>query len=253
MKTRVQTLILAQDEAAHIARAIRSALPLGSVCVIDGGSTDETVRIAEAAGARVIAHVWPGFAAQRRFALEQADAEWALFLDADEEISSELAREITACDFGAAGYYLRRRSLFLGRWMRHGAWGRDRVLRLVRRDLASVPERAVHEEVVVGGSTATFEHVAWHYAQNDFATIGRKFTAYVPLMAAEILTRRGEKRIGLIEMIARAKLSFIRDYFFRQGFRDGWQGFVLAFWGAASVVAKYAEARRLQSPCPPPC
>lgn len=246
MPARLQTLILAHNEAHQVARAIRSALPLGPVLVIDSGSTDGTRGVAEAAGAEVVEHTWPGFAAQRRWAIEQSSAEWILFLDADEEVTPDLATEIAgvlARGDGPDGYRIPRRSLFLGRWIRHGAWGRDRVLRLFRRTQASVPERAVHEEVTVDGPVANLTTPLRHYSQPDFGTVARKLADYLPLMAAEIVKQDRVLPAPLI--FPRAAASFLRDYVLRRGFLDGWQGFLLAWWGAVSTVAKYAEARRL--------
>ncbi|MEK8023420.1 MAG: glycosyltransferase family 2 protein [Candidatus Hydrogenedentota bacterium] len=243
MVTRIHTVILTRNEAHNIARAVASARPLGDVTVIDSESGDETVAVARNAGAAIIVHPWPGFAAQRKYALETIAAEWILFLDADEEITPELALEISSIPFDANGYFIRRRSLFLGGWMRHGSWGRDRVMRLFKRSMAHIEDRPVHEEVTVTGTTKTLNAWMLHYSQGDFAEVGRKFTMYVPLMAEEISGRRDA--IGGAEIAGRGLSSFARDYILRRGFLDGWRGFVLAFWGMASVVAKYAEARRI--------
>lgn len=243
VKTRVQTVIIAQNEADRIARAVRSALPLGPVTVLDGGSSDETIARARKAGAETLSHPWPGYAAQRRYALETVACEWMLFLDADEEITPELAAEIAACAFDADGYRIRRRGLFLGGWMRHGSWGRNRVLRLFRRARARVEDRLVHEEVSIDGVVADLSAPMLHYSQGDFAEVARKFELYVPLMAEDLARRR--RSIGGVEIALRAASAFVKDYVLLAGFLDGWRGFVLAFWGMSSVVAKYAEARRL--------
>lgn len=243
---RLRIVIIASNEERQIERAVRSGLAVGPVTVIDSGSTDRTREIAAAAGAEIIENPWPGYAAQRRFAIEKTREPWILFVDADEEVTPELAASIARLDLdkvSPSGFRIRRRSRFLGRWMRWGAWGRDTVLRLFRRDAGSVADRLVHEEVAVAGAVETLDGLLLHYSQDDFETVGRKFTDYVPLMAAEIAKRRAS--ISLAEIIARAEVSFFRDYILRAGFLDGWQGCVLAYWGAASVVAKYAEARRI--------
>lgn len=242
----LRVIIIAMNEESRIERAVRSGLLVGPVTVIDSGSRDRTRELAVTAGAEVIENPWRGYAAQRRFAIEREEASWIVFLDADEEITPDLAVAIIAADRSSsapAGYLMRRRSRFLGRWMKHGAWGRDYVLRLFRRTSASVAERLVHEQVSVTGPISQLDGVLLHYSQDDFETVGRKFTAYVPLMAAEIIRKRTS--ISAFEILARAKLSFIRDFYIRAGFLDSWQGLVLAFWGSASVVAKYAEAKRL--------
>lgn len=241
----LQTIILARNEAHQVARAIASALPLGPVVVVESGSTDATVEVARAAGAEVVENPWPGFAAQRRWAIDRASSLWILFLDADEELTPELRDAIAAVLEApdADGYRIPRRSLFLGRWMRHGAWGRDRVLRLFRRDVADVPERAVHEEVVVKGTVRELPAAMLHHSQPDFAVVARKLADYVPLMASEIVRQGRVLPPPLI--FPRAAASFLRDFVLRLGFLDGWPGFLLAWWGAVSTVAKYAEAHRL--------
>lgn len=242
----ITTIIIARNEESHIADAVRSATGLGIVLVVDAESTDRTREIAHAAGAKIIVNHWPGFAAQRRFAISHTETEWILFLDADERVTLDLASEIARLEPKADGYFIGRRNQFLGGWMNHGAWGRDRVLRLFRKSKGSVPDRLVHEEVRVIGPTERLDEHLLHYAQNDFATIGRKFAAYLPLMAQEIVQKRRGRSIWTLEIATRAFWSFVRDAFLRFGILDGWRGFVLAFWGAASVVAKYAEAKRIQ-------
>lgn len=237
------TAIIATNEENRIERAIRSALSLGPVLVVDGGSTDATIDRARAAGADVIVNPWPGFAAQRRFAIDAVKTEWLLFLDADEEITPELAREIQSLDYAADGYRIPRRSLFLGKWMMHGSWGRDRVLRLFRRTRGTVKDRAIHEEVEIDGRVETLRGLLLHYSQDDFASIAKKFAAYIPLSAREIAARR--KSISLLEMLFRSRLAGAKEFILRRSFLDGWRGFVLASWIQSSVLAKYAEAKRL--------
>ncbi|OIO29425.1 MAG: hypothetical protein AUJ18_08450 [Candidatus Hydrogenedentes bacterium CG1_02_42_14] len=242
-RPQIHVVIIAKDEAINIERAVVSGKRIGNVTVIDSGSVDKTIELAEAAGAKVIHNTWKGYADQRRFALEYIQDEWIFFLDADEIISPELADKINGMELTADGCRIKRISQFLGRWMKHGSWGRDSVLRLFKRNKAIIEERLVHEEVKVNGSTIFIHEPIRHFAQNDFETIGKKFTTYLPLMAAEI-AKRG-KNPNMFFVFLNASGAFIRDYFLRAGFLDGWQGFVLAFWGAASIIAKYAEAKRI--------
>jgi len=103
--------------------------------VVDSGSTDRTLEIARSLADRVIEQPWLGFGPQKQFAVEQASADWVLSLDADEALSPELTREIEALDLARDGYELPRRSWYLGRWITHGTWGPDPVLRLETIDL----------------------------------------------------------------------------------------------------------------------
>ena len=243
---RLTAAVIAMNEESAIERVVNSCSFADEVLVVDGGSTDRTIEIAAKLGARVIENPWPGFAAQRNFTIESARGEWVLFIDADEEVTPRLADEIlglVAADPAEDGFLVPRLGLFLGRWMRRGSWGRDRLLRLFRRGRGRVPERAVHETVEVAGAVGMLRGSLLHYAQPDFATIGRKFGDYTPLAARELAARR--KRIWAAEIVLRPPVAFFRDYFLRLGFLEGIAGFILAVWGAVSVMAKYAEARRL--------
>lgn len=249
---RLTAALIVRDEEEQIARAIRSVAWADEIIVVDGGSTDGTRPAAAAAGARVIERPWEGFAAARRTALAEARGGWILFIDADEEATPELGAEIRALLGGApdrVGYRIRRRGLFLGRWMRHGAWGRDRVLRLARRDRARVEERRVHETMEVDGPVGDLSGVLLHHSQPDLASVGRKFGRYVELAAADLADRRRSagRRIGAWEVALRPCVGFIRDYVVRLGFLDGAEGLLLAAVGALSTMAKVHRARRLLS------
>ncbi|RMH58881.1 MAG: glycosyltransferase family 2 protein [Candidatus Hydrogenedentota bacterium] len=242
----LSVIILARDAAETIGEAVSSARGLGRILVIDSGSRDETVDIARKAGAEIVEREWPGYAAQRQWAIDNVKSEWILFLDADEALTPELAREIGELQPGPwNGFRIPRRNQFLGEWISHGTWGRDTVLRLFRRSQAEVPPRAIHETVEVAGRVGRLEHPLLHFAQNDFRTIAEKLSEYVTPMAEEILKKKGSGNISTATLMLRPAAAFFKDYVIHAGFLDGWRGFVLAFWQAASVLAKYAEARRL--------
>ena len=135
---RLSAIIIALNEAGKIAGCL-DALSFCDerIVVVDGGSSDETARIAQGAGARVLTHPFEGFGAQKGFALSQATGDWVLSIDADERVSPALAQEIKAAlASGAAdGYELPRRSAFCGRLMDHSGWARDYVLRLFNGDI----------------------------------------------------------------------------------------------------------------------
>ncbi|HEU4929437.1 MAG TPA: glycosyltransferase family 2 protein, partial [Candidatus Krumholzibacteria bacterium] len=137
MSEPVSAVVLTRNNAPIVARCLRSLFFASEIVVVDAESVDGTASIARAHGARVIDRPWPGFAEQRRFALEQARHNWILAVDSDEEVTPELAQEIESVMAGeprAAGYRIRRRNQFLGRWMDVGPWARDTQLRLFRRD-----------------------------------------------------------------------------------------------------------------------
>ena len=128
--------IITQDEARNLPRTLASVSFANEIVVVDSGSTDATVAIAESFGARVFSRPWPGFAAQKNFAIAQCTGDWVLSLDADEELSPELCRQLSVLlptNPPADAYFLKRRNLFLNRWIRHGGYYPDAKLRLFRR------------------------------------------------------------------------------------------------------------------------
>src|SRR6185437_9531936 len=158
--------------------------------VVDGGSTDDTPAIAAAKGARVVAHAFEGFGAQKAFALSLAEGDWVLSIDADERVTPALAVEIkTAIATAAAdGYELTRQSSFCGRMIRYGGWSPDRVLRLFRRGRARFSEHVVHERINCDGPVARLREPLLHYPvlklEDALSRIDRYSTAGASGLAA---------------------------------------------------------------------
>ena len=188
-----------------------------------------------------------GRAAQRRFAVAEARSAWILFLDADEEATPPVEAEVRAVLSAPRfdGYRIPRRGLFLGTWIRHGAWGRDRVLRLARRSAARVADRRVHEAMEVDGPVGDLSAPLLHHSQPDLASVGRKFGRYVELAAQDLADRRRGRGVAAWETALRPAGDFVRDYVLRLGFLDGTAGLLLASVGALSTMAKYHRARRI--------
>ena len=131
----ITATIITRDEENHIAAAIASLSCCDEVLVVDSGSTDDTRRIAESCGSRVLVREWDGYSNQKNFAASQARHDWILSLDADERLSAELANEITQwkrSPRGAAASMPRRTSYF-DAWIRHSGWYPDRKIRLYDR------------------------------------------------------------------------------------------------------------------------
>src|SRR5260370_3516007 len=129
----ISVAIVAMDEEANIGRTLASVGWADEIVLVDSGSKDRTCEIAREHGARVIVEPWRGYVAQKQYAIELCTKDWVLLLDADEEVSPGLAEEIRgaiASPNAAPGYTLRRKNLFLGRWIRHGGFFPGPKLRL---------------------------------------------------------------------------------------------------------------------------
>jgi len=218
------------------------------VVVVDSGSTDATVEIAGGLGARVYSEAWKGYAGQKNSAIEKTTGEWVLSLDADEELSPELAREIAALlatepAFGA--YRIPRLNHFLGRPLRHGGYWPDRKLRLFRRGAARFEERPVHETMKADGAVGELKGPLIHRC---YGTLGE----YIEHMnrysseGAELLASRGRTSAGLGAWVANALLNpaatFVYNYVFRLGFLDGREGLVQHLNHAAYIHWKFVKA-----------
>jgi len=249
--SRISVTIIAWNEEDRLRACLESITWADEIIVVDSESTDKTVQVARDFTDRIWVRPWPGFAAQKNFALDQATGEWVLSLDADERVTPELQeriRTIVRTDGSAHGYRIPRRNLFWGAWVRHGGLYPDYQLRLFRRGAGRFVESAVHESVVVKGRVETVAEPLLHHSYrglDDFVTRSNRYSA---LAAAEIIKRGG--RIHLADLALRPLGRFVSMYLLRRGFLDGWRGFVLAVLYANYVflrMAKAWEARRGQS------
>jgi glycosyltransferase involved in cell wall biosynthesis len=240
---RLSVIVITKDEAPRIGRCLDSVAWADERIVLDSGSSDDTVAIARARGARVeVATDWPGFGAQKNRALALATGDWVLSLDADEWLSEgqrvELERAV-ATAAGPAAYRMPRRSTFLGRPMRHSGWWPDHVTRLFRRGAARFSDDPVHERLLVEGEVGTLRAPILHepYRELDevVAKMNRYSTAGAERMAAE---GRGASVAGAA---LRGLWSFVRVYLLRRGFLDGREGFVLAVASAEGTYYRYLK------------
>jgi glycosyltransferase involved in cell wall biosynthesis len=245
---RISVTIIAWNEEERLRACLESIAWADEIIVVDAESTDKTVQVAREFTDKIWVRPWPGFAAQKNFALEQATGEWVLSLDADERVTPELQeriRRIARGDGPADGYSLPRRNLFWGAWVRHGGLYPDYQLRLFRRGAGRFVDSAVHESVVIKGRVETVAEPLLHHSYRGLDDFVTRSNRYSTLAAAELLKRGG--RAGLADLALRPLGRFVSMYLLRGGFLDGWRGFVLAVLYANYVflrMAKAWEARR---------
>ena len=215
--------------------------------VVDAHSTDRTVAIAQACAARVFVRDWPGFVAQKNFAVEQARHEWILSLDADERLSPALQEEVQrlcATGMQADAYYMPRRAYFLERWIAHSGWYPDYKLRLFRKSQARWSGGAVHESLQVTGTVRYLQGDLWHYSYRDLAHNLQTIDRYSTFGAQKLFA--AGKQAHWYDMTLRPALTFAKKYLLRQGCRDGYPGLFIAVLTAYSTFAKYAKLWELQ-------
>ena len=240
--------IITLNEEANIRRTLESVKDIADeIIVVDSGSTDGTVPIAQSYGAKVFVETWKGFALQKNSSLDKASCDWILSLDADEEVSPELATSIkvllrsaeAAPEFDA--YTVNRRNLYLGRWIKHAGYYPDRKMRLVKRKLAEFELRAVHEDMKKLPRMGHLEGDLIHHAYPRLESFIEHANRYSSLGAGMVVA---ERKVGFsfINIVLRPLVRFIYMYFFRLGFLDGREGLLVLMTHASYVSWKYAKA-----------
>ena len=219
-------------------------MPFASeLLVVDSGSTDDTVAIAQRLGARVLHNPWPGYGPQKRFAAASAAHDWVFSIDADEEVSRELAAEIASLDFSRDAYQVPRAVYYLGRWIRHGVWYPGYVTRLFRRDRAAFSADPIHESVQVTGRSERLRGELLHYSYRDVDHHLAKMNEFTTLSAQKMYAER--RRAGAFRLALQPPLEFVRAYLLRGGILDGYPGLVIALFHAYYVFLKNAKLREL--------
>jgi glycosyltransferase involved in cell wall biosynthesis len=224
----VSAVVITRNAAAHLAAVLAATDICAERLVLDSGSTDATIAIAAAAGARVERQAFLGYGPQKCRAVELALHDWILSLDADEVLDDEARRAICGLDFSAptACWELRRRTFVGNREIRHGPWADDRVLRLFNRRTAGFKPLPVHEEVVAAQRPTLLPGSILHYSYGSCADVIARSLRYAPLKAG-IMRRKGQ-RVTAWSLPLRGLTAFGKNYLLRGGWRDGAAGFVMA-------------------------
>jgi glycosyltransferase involved in cell wall biosynthesis len=234
-------------EALRIGRALESVAGwAGEIIVVLNEQVDDgTDKIAMQHGAKVFREPWRGFIAQKNSCAAKAGQPWLLNLDADEIVSPQLAAEIAATvttpSDQYAAYEFPRCTFYSGRWIRHGDWYPDRVRRLWRKGSAQWSGENPHARLEVDGSIGRLRSDLLHHSNESIAHQLAKIAPY----HVDFVKRRVSdgSPAGLVELALRPCWRFLRAYFFRCGFLDGWQGFYIAALGSFSTLTRYALLR----------
>lgn len=243
---KLSVVVITKDEEKNIHRCLESVSWADEIIVVDSHSTDRTTTIASEMGARVYSIDWKGFGHAKREGVDKARSDWILSLDADEVVSGELALEIKKVlenDMEYSGYYLTRKANFLGRWIYHCGWYPDPVLRLFLKSKGNFNDALVHEKAVVNGKCSWLKGELLHYSYPTMTGYLAKFNRYTTL-GAEKAHSEG-KKTSCFDLVIKPPASFFKHYIVKQGFRDGWEGFLISILSATAVLVKYAKLREL--------
>jgi glycosyltransferase involved in cell wall biosynthesis len=240
---RISATVITKNEERNIERCLSALDFADEIVVVDAESTDRTVELARKYTKRVYVNPWPGHIQQKNRAIELAQGEWILSIDADEVITPELRHEILAVrknsDQTIDGYYIPRRSNFIGRWMAHCGWSPDHHLRLFLKSKGRFGGMNPHDIVVLKGTTEYFRQPMLHYTYPTLEVYLSRLNSYTTIAAQE-LKNRG-KRLKLRHLILSPPATFIKMYVFKAGFLDGWEGFILCVLSSYYVLTKYLK------------
>lgn len=243
----ISCVIITYNESKNIRRCLQSVSWADEIVVVDAHSTDDTREIASAFTDKIHRLKWSGFGPAKEYARSKATGDWILSVDADEVVPGNLREEIqsiTESQESLDGYFIPRRSNFLGRWIKHGGWYPDLVLRLFKKERGGFTDRVVHEEVRVIGSTGRLRNDLLHYTDPDLDHYLKKLNRYTSLDALQLF-RQG-RRAGILDILFRPIITFVKMYFFRRGFSDGLPGLILAISSSFHVFSKYVKLWHLR-------
>ena len=245
--------VIARDEEKNIERCLSSLTWANCILVlVDDRTTDATAAIAERCGARVETRPFQDYARQRNEALRLASNDWVLFVDADEVVTPELALEVvnvTSLNDDGAGYWIPRKNILFGRWIRNAGWSPDFQMRLLRRNAARYQEgRTVHELVDLQGKAGHLDNVLIHYNYDTLRQFLEKQRVYATMTASDMF--RGGIRVKPWNYLLQPWRQFWRRYVLLRGYKDGWLGLLLSTLLAYYELQTYLRLRSLWKSTP---
>jgi glycosyltransferase involved in cell wall biosynthesis len=249
----LSVIIITKNEAKNIVACLESVKFADEIIVLDSGSTDDTLKLCRQYTAKVYQTDWPGFGIQKNRALQKAEGEWVLSIDADERIDAQLKQAISTIihenDPTYAGFYLPRATSYCAKSIKFGDWKNDRYIRLFRRNRAEFTNAAVHEKVIVHGKVGKIKAPLRHYSYTNLEDVLNKMNLYSTLSAQQKY-QRGRKASLKYALMA-ALWCFLRGYFLKFGFLDGRKGLMLAISNAQGCYYRYAKLMLLHEQRPP--
>jgi len=237
----LSVVIITLNEEAKIRDCLESVKWADEIIVVDSYSRDTTAEVAGEYTSKIHQREFTGFGEQKNYALSKAKGDWVLSIDADERVTAELREEIvrTLANPRACGYYMRRKSYFANKWIKHCGWWPDYVLRLFRRDCGRFSDRLVHEALKLNGPTGRLNNPLEHRPYLSVSELIRKVDEYSTL-GAQVLVAEGT-RCSCCTALSHSTLAFVKTYFLKMGILDGWMGLVIAYSTAVGVFYRYVK------------
>lgn len=246
---KISAVLITFNEEEKIQRALRSLKPVSDeIIVVDSYSLDGTVETCRRYTDRVFSRAWEGYREQKQFATDQASHDWILSLDGDEMLSPQLTQELLewkeeGCS--CRGYYLPRKTFFMGRWIEHTTWYPDCQLRLFEKSSGRWEGGRIHESVKVTGPTGQFKGEIYHHTYASFSEYLEQLERFSTLTARDHFDRGDRARWA--HFLLHPPTIFLKNYLIRWGFLDGMPGLAVSLLAAVSTLFKYLKLWEIQS------
>lgn len=248
MREKVTVIVPTFNEEENLQECLQSVSWADEIMVVDSGSTDSTLDIAKRFTDRILVHEYINSATQKNWAIPQATHPWVMIVDSDERVTPQLRQEIeeTLEHPVHQGYSIGRLNHFLGYPLRHGGWSpkEDRNVRLFMRDKGRYEDKEVHADVMVEGTVGHLKHPLIHYSYRSLDQYFRKMERYTRWAAVDI--KKKGKPVRWHHVTLRPLGDFLRLYFMKLGFLDGFPGLIVALLSAYYVMVKYSRAWELE-------
>lgn len=245
---KLSVVIITKNEEKNIERCLKSILEVADeIIVVDSFSTDNTMALCEKYDVRVIQRKFEGYGSQKQFATEQANFDYVLSLDADEELSLELRKSILTAKESSEYdcYSFNRRNFCCNKAIRFCGWYPDKQIRLFNKRLLNWNDRTVHELIEVSNKQL-ISHLSGdlnHYTCSSFTEQQEKGEKYAKISADIIAKKR--KSISWVTPGLKYCFVFFKTYVIKLGMLDGYSGLEISRISAKSSFSKYALARKI--------
>lgn len=245
----VSVVIITKNEEGRLYDCLKSVSGAEELIIVDSGSTDRTLEIAEQFNSKVFKEEWKGYGLQKQSGIEKTSNDWVLVIDADERVPSETWRTIrnSLTEFGAVAdaFSFPRKSYFDGKLLRYGYEWPDRVTRLLNKKRARMDGGIVHEGVIAE-KVIDLHSPIFHFRRFAMTDYLPKLNTYSTLLAEKTLLSNPNRRTSVTRAVLSFLTHFTRAYILKMGLLDGKGGFIIAFTESLHSFFKHIKILEMQ-------